>query len=79
MCFFPHSFKTHCFIFLKKKAITNPENTLFATKRLIGRKFEDSNVQKDIKNLPYKIVRASNGDAWVAAQGKNLIAKQFLK
>lgn len=52
-----------------KKAVTNPENTLFATKRLIGRRFDDPMVQKDAKNLPYKIVRNVNGDAWVQAKG----------
>jgi molecular chaperone DnaK len=49
--------------------VTNPENTVFATKRLIGRRFDDENTQKDLKNLPYKVVRASNGDAWVSAKG----------
>ncbi len=55
----------------KRQAITNPENTIFAIKRLIGRKYEDPEVQKDIKILPYKIVKAPNGDAWVHVRGKD--------
>jgi molecular chaperone DnaK len=54
----------------KRQAITNPENTIFAVKRLIGRKFDDPMVQKALKVLPYKIVRADNGDAWVECRGK---------
>ncbi len=54
----------------KRQAVTNPQNTLFAIKRLIGRKSEDEVVQKDIRMVPYKIVRAENGDAWVEVQGK---------
>jgi molecular chaperone DnaK len=54
----------------KRQAVTNPSNTLFAIKRLIGRKFEDPMVQKDMGLVPYKIVRNSNGDAWVEANGK---------
>lgn len=49
----------------KRQAVTNSANTFYATKRLIGRKFEDAEVKKDMKTLSYKIVRASNGDAWV--------------
>jgi molecular chaperone DnaK len=56
----------------KRQAVTNPQNTLFAVKRLIGRKFDDDVVQKDIKMVPYKIVKADNGDAWVDAQGKKM-------
>ncbi len=56
----------------KRQAVTNPQNTLFAIKRLIGRKFEDEVVQRDIKMVPYKIVKADNGDAWVEAQGKKM-------
>src|SRR5215469_15189327 len=56
----------------KRQAVTNPQNTLFAIKRLIGRKFEDEVVQRDIKMVPYKIVRADNGDAWVEVQGKKM-------
>lgn len=60
----------------KRQAVTNPENTLFATKRLIGRRFEDKETQKDIEQLPYKIVRANNGDAWVEASGKKYSPSQ---
>jgi molecular chaperone DnaK len=56
----------------KRQAVTNPQNTLFAIKRLIGRKFEDEVVQRDIKMVPYKIARADNGDAWVEVQGKKM-------
>jgi molecular chaperone DnaK len=56
----------------KRQAVTNPQNTLFAVKRLIGRKFEDDVVQRDIKMVPYKIVRADNADAWVDVQGKRM-------
>lgn len=54
-----------CGVPAKRQAVTNPENTFFATKRLIGRRFDDAAVQKDVKHLPYKVVRNSNGDAWV--------------
>jgi molecular chaperone DnaK len=56
----------------KRQAVTNPQNTLFAIKRLIGRKFEDEVVQRDVKMVPYKIARAENGDAWVEVQGKKM-------
>ncbi len=56
----------------KRQAVTNPQNTLFAIKRLIGRKFEDEVVQRDSKMVPYKIARADNGDAWVEVQGKKM-------
>ncbi len=56
----------------KRQAVTNPSNTLFAVKRLIGRRFEDDVVQRDIDMVPYKIVKADNGDAWVEADGKRM-------
>jgi len=61
----------------KRQAVTNPTNTLYATKRLIGRKFEDPMVQKDIKNLSYKVTRNSNGDAWVEASGQQYSPSQI--
>jgi len=57
--------------------VVNPENTLFATKRLIGRKFTDAEVQRDIKEVPYKIVQHSNGDAWVSARGQKYSPSQI--
>ena len=56
----------------KRQAVTNPHNTLFAVKRLIGRRFEDDVVQRDMKMVSYKIVKADNGDAWVDANGKSM-------
>jgi len=60
----------------KRQAVTNPKNTLFAVKRLIGRKFDEKAVQKDIHLMPYPIIKADNGDAWVEAQGKKLAPPQ---
>src|SRR5947208_7070167 len=61
----------------KRQAVTNPEKTIFAVKRLIGRRYDDPMVEKDKKLVPYKIMRASNGDAWVEAEGKTYSPSQI--
>ena len=60
----------------KRQAVTNPKHTLFAVKRLIGRRFADDVVQKDIKMVPYRIVAADNGDAWIDVNGKRMAPPQ---
>lgn len=57
--------------------MTNPENTVFASKRLIGRRFDDPATQKDLKHIPYKVVRAGNGDAWIQARGQQYSPSQI--
>lgn len=61
----------------KRQAVTNPSNTLFAIKRLIGRQFKDEVVQKDIKMVPYEIIEADNGDAWVQVNGEKMSPPQI--
>jgi molecular chaperone DnaK len=60
----------------KRQSVTNPTNTVFAVKRLIGRRFDDNVVQKDVDMVPYKIVKADNGDAWVETQGKKMAPQE---
>lgn len=61
----------------KRQSVTNPANTIYAAKRLIGRKFKESEVQRDLTTTPYKIIESQNGDAWVQAQGRDLAPPQI--
>lgn len=61
----------------KRQAVTNPENTLFAIKRLIGRRFQDEEAQRDKAIMPYKIVEADNGDAWLEVKGQKMAPPQI--
>ena len=61
----------------KRQAVTNPENTIFAVKRLIGRNFEDSTVKKDIQTAPFKIINSEKGDAWIEAKGQKYSPSQI--
>ena len=61
----------------KRQAVTNPENTVFGVKRLVGRRYDDAHLKKDMKNLPFKVFSGSNGDAWVEAQGEQFSPSQI--
>ena len=61
----------------KRQAVTNPENTVFGVKRLIGRRFDDADLAKDLKNMPFNVVNGGNGDAWIDAKGEKYSPSQI--
>ena len=61
----------------KRQAVTNPENTVFGVKRLVGRRYDDAHLKKDMKNLPFNVINGGNGDAWVEAQGDKFSPSQI--
>ena len=63
----------------KRQAVTNAQDTIFATKRLIGRSFEDKTVKKDIDRIPFKIIKSENGEAWVEGKGKKYSPSQMVR
>ena len=61
----------------KRQAVTNPDNTVFGVKRLVGRRYDDAHLKKDMKNLPFNVINGGNGDAWIEAQGDKFSPAQI--